>query len=237
MGRPSRVSVGDVFGMLTVLAEAPRADDGRRRVLCRCECGAEKPMDPRQIVKRSIANCGCSIRAGIRAHHAAKRRELQDLGYGVHLVPLTKGKFALIDSVHADLVGQWDWQALKSTSTGLYYAVRNDRSEGRMVYMHRLIMDEPASHVDHASGDGLDNRLENLREATPTLNGANMRKPAHNTSGFKGVGYHKQTGKWRAYIKVNQRNIHLGLHETPESAHAAYAAAAEQHFGAFARTA
>jgi hypothetical protein len=235
MARPSKATTGAVLGMITVLGEAPRAEDGRRRVLCRCECGVEKVMDPRVISNKVVASCGCSIRAGIRAHHAAKRRELQDLGFGVHLVPLTKGKEALIDSENADLVGAWDWHTVKSKSGDLHYAARHDRATGRMVYMHRLIMGEPDSHVDHRNSDGLDNRRENLREATPTLNGANMRIPAHNTSGYKGVGFHKQTGKWRAYIKVDQLYIHLGLHATPEAAHDAYVAAAEKHFGAFAR--
>jgi hypothetical protein len=84
--------------------------------------------------------------------------------------------------------------------------------------------------------DRADNRWANLRMATRAQNKANTRPCAANTSGVKGVHWHKSAHKWRARIKVNGKRRHLGFFCTPESAAAAYAAAAEKYFGEFSRT-
>lgn len=88
--------------------------------------------------------------------------------------------------------------------------------------------------LDHANGDRTDNRLSNLREATPSQNCMNTGIRKDNTSGAKGVSWHPQTGTWRASIKVNGKRHSLGLHPTVASAAAAYAVAARMKFGDFA---
>lgn len=93
----------------------------------------------------------------------------------------------------------------------------------------------PVDLVDHADNDGTNNRWANLRAATKAENGWNSRRPATNTSGFKGVSIHRPSGQWRATIRLNGRQAFLGHFSTPEDAHAAYAAAAQAHRGKFAR--
>lgn len=90
--------------------------------------------------------------------------------------------------------------------------------------------------VDHRDTVKSNNRWLNLREATRSQNEMNGPRRADNTSGFKGVGWHKSRSSWRAYIQKNGRHISLGYHPTPEAASRAYARAAEQLFGEFART-
>jgi hypothetical protein len=89
--------------------------------------------------------------------------------------------------------------------------------------------------VDHINAVKDDNRFSNLREATCSQNMHNQGKRKHNTSGFKGVSYHKAARKWTAQIKVNWKCNYLGLFKTPEEAHAAYCEAAKKHHGEFAR--
>lgn len=92
----------------------------------------------------------------------------------------------------------------------------------------------PEMQVDHINGIRCDNRIVNLREATPGQNSHNSGKRVHNTSGFKGV---KRNGsKWSARIVLNYRVTWLGSFDTPEEAHAAYCAAAKQLHGDFAKT-
>lgn len=93
----------------------------------------------------------------------------------------------------------------------------------------------PKHQIDHINGDRSDNRLENLREADNSENNRNRGVQKNNKSGFKGVGFHKQTQKWRAKIKLHGKNYHLGLFDEVEDAARAYSAAAERLHGDFAR--
>jgi hypothetical protein len=93
----------------------------------------------------------------------------------------------------------------------------------------------PKNHIDHINGVRNDNRFKNLRSATHSDNMRNTGKKPFNTSGYKGVGFHKQTKKWRAYITTGQKLKHLGLFESAEQAHEAYKSAAKELHGEFAK--
>lgn len=93
----------------------------------------------------------------------------------------------------------------------------------------------PAGLIDHRDGDGLNNKLSNLRIATQTQNNANMKKRVDNKSGAKGVSWCKSQGRWRAYITCNQRQRHLGYFDDVVTASAAYQKASAKLFGDFAR--
>lgn len=64
--------------------------------------------------------------------------------------------------------------------------------------------------VDHINGNPLDNKIENLRAATHAENLRNMKTPVSNTSGRKGVSWHKAARKWVAGIRHNGKWKHLG---------------------------
>lgn len=95
----------------------------------------------------------------------------------------------------------------------------------------------PIPGIDHRDLNRTNNRWVNLRAASQSENGANCKKRATNTSGFKGVCFCKKSGRWIAQIQVNRKCIHLGSHPTPEAAAFAYAKGAQLHFGEFARIA
>lgn len=120
-----------------------------------------------------------------------------------------------------------------------YLAIRVD---GQRYLAHRLAWlyvfgAWPEGDVDHANGDRADNRIENLRLANRSQNKANSKKYDNNSSGFKGVCWRKETGRWRARIGVNGEVLNLGSFDNAEDAYRAYSVAAEQHFGEFARVA
>jgi len=112
--------------------------------------------------------------------------------------------------------------------------------DGKTYQGHRLAWlymtgDWPSLLIDHIDGDPSNNKWANLRLATPAQNCQNRRASVRNTSGYKGVTWHRKCQKWQASIKVNGKNIHLGLHSTPEAAKAAHDAKALEVFGEFAR--
>jgi len=87
---------------------------------------------------------------------------------------------------------------------------------GKPFLAHRLVWlyvngNWPNNQIDHINGIRQDNRIFNLRDVLHKTNGKNTKMPSHNTSGHIGVSFHKKAKKWRAYIKVNQKNLHLGI--------------------------
>lgn len=71
--------------------------------------------------------------------------------------------------------------------------------------------------IDHIDGVGLNNAIENLREASPALNAKNRPKQRNTRSGHLGV-FKLTSGRYKASIKVNGRSIHLGVFPDIESA-------------------
>ncbi len=88
--------------------------------------------------------------------------------------------------------------------------------------------------IDHADRNTLNNNPANLRKATRSQNNANAKIRTDNISGFKGVQFHRQTGKWRARIRQNGSQRHIGLFNTPHEASKAYEHNARKLFGEFA---
>ena len=145
----------------------------------------------------------------------------------VALITLTQGFVAIIDAADAARVEGRNWFAQVKKNT--VYAV------SRGVFLHRFLTEAPAEiEVDHRSGDGLDNRRQNLRFATPALNRANQKRRKNNSSGFKGV-YKTSVNRWTAQIGVGGKRICLGSFKNPEDAHQAYAKEAEKYYGEFSR--
>jgi hypothetical protein len=92
---------------------------------------------------------------------------------------------------------------------------------------------DPEVHIDHLNGDGTDNRLENLRIATPSENQRNKRKTKSNTTGVVGVTYRKNGKPWEASITLTKdgkrRTKYLGTFDTIEEAAAARKEAERKH--------
>lgn len=101
--------------------------------------------------------------------------------------------------------------------------------------LHRAVLDFPESNVDHINLNKRDCRKSNLRLANQSQNIANSEKRSTNTSGYKGVFWHKRAKKWMAQLMYNGRSIYLGLHPTKEAAAIAYNTGALKYFGEYAR--
>lgn len=145
-------------------------------------------------------------------------------------IPLTQGKVALVDDEDYERINAHKWYFNQG------YAVRNKQRPIRgVILMHREILGLESGQADHRNMDTLDNRRCNLRPATNAQNQANQPADKRNTSGYKGVSWITAKKKWRAHITVNGKYLFLGYFDNAEEAGRAYADAAKQHWGEFAR--
>ena len=89
--------------------------------------------------------------------------------------------------------------------------------------------------VDHQDRNCLNNHLSNLRWCTQKENQRNRSKNKNATSVYKGVCLvNKTTNKWRAQIKHNDHQIHLGYFSDESDAGRAYDRKASELFKEFA---
>lgn len=152
---------------------------------------------------------------------------------GTRRIPLTKGKFALVDAVDFEHISKRKWHI---SSRG-YAARATPLSNGKrsLIGMHRIINNTPdGMHTDHINGDKLDNRKCNLRTATASQNLQNQGNRVNNTSGYKGVHFHHRSKMWHVRIRVYGKRIWIGQYLTAELAYDSYRTAALRLHGEFA---
>jgi AP2 domain len=143
---------------------------------------------------------------------------------GARWLVLRPHGFALIDAKDYGRISKIPWSLDPSNG----YVVH--RSGRRKIYLHRLI--GGFSHTDHRDGDRLNNRRNNLREASASNNTQNGRAHKDGVSKFRGV--HRFRNRWQAQICINYCRRHLGLFATEVEAAHAYDEAARRLHGEFA---
>ena len=202
VGRKRKIQTGDKFGYWTVLSKADK-----RRYLCRCQCGTVKAVDYGSLLSGSSKSCGCLCRSRHKKRDEAridKRVLNQKLG---RLTPIKR------------LPGEVD------SAAKLRYLCKCDC--GREVVMTYgqlkktrscgcLRKETSAALMDGIKEDGYD-RIQNARIDGTITYSLEQKVRKNNTSGVKGVSRLKN-GKYRAYINLRRRHIHLGSFDTLEEA-------------------
>ena len=139
----------------------------------------------------------------------------------IHVISLTKGRFAIIDSADSPKVSGMSWQVTTNGGSNEYIKTTL-RVEGKNVnrYLHRVITDAPRGmDVDHIDGNGFNNMRENLRLCTRGQNLANRNlDKVRGGMGYLGVTWFKPRGKWKAAVGHNYKEHFVGYFDDPQEA-------------------
>lgn len=86
--------------------------------------------------------------------------------------------------------------------------------KGKRYLAHRLIYfyhhQKLPKYLDHINTNKLDNRIENLREATKAENAWNVGKTIRNKSGYKGICWRANKGYYEVTCCINGKQFYLG---------------------------
>lgn len=152
------------------------------------------------------------------------------------IIWLTQGQFALVDDEDYGRLIKHRWHAHKNGNR--YYArttIVTDAGSTK-VLMHRMITNaKPTEVCDHKDLNGLNNQKDNIRNCNRSENGRNVIPKIGHSSKFKGVHFHKDTGKWVARITVGKKLNYLGLFASEVDAANTYNLKAKELHGEFAR--
>jgi len=127
--------------------------------------------------------------------------------------------------------GEFHWKASPNNCTKINSKAGYLRSSGyigikidyKMYQAHRLVWlytygKFPKGDVDHINRVRNDNRIENLRDVSRSLNSRNSSVSQLNTSGFSGVFWNKRANKWVSHITYGGKQRHLGYFKKIEDA-------------------
>ncbi len=159
-------------------------------------------------------------------------------------IKLTRGYYAKIDNDDFEYLSKWQWRVmehpLNSKGSVLRYAYRYENHYA--TYLHREILGlkkGDGKMVDHANGDGLDNRRNNLRVCTRSENARNRRKWVLKAkqSKYKGVSIipNPKSPKFGVAVMVDGKNKHFGCFESEIEAAKKYNEIASKFYGKFAK--
>jgi len=154
------------------------------------------------------------------------------------LIPLPYGKFVMCDDWAYELLlgmGPWYWEDNVTYVRVFRTIVEPDGHVIQATMPSCLKGPAPKGYVwDHIDRNGFNNQDNNLRLATHSQNAANRGTFRNNTTGYRGVHYHKVKKKYGAKIGFNGKHLHLGYFTSIHDAALAYNDAAKRLFGEFA---
>ena len=156
-------------------------------------------------------------------------------------VAMSRQLYTLVDEADYEGLVQYNWHGRRSSKdhTTYAYAVVRVHDVIKTISMHRMLLDihdkgTGRKVVHHKNHDGLDNRTNNITACSQSQNASHKTPIIKSSSGFVGVYWNKNENKWKAGLKVEGRQIHLGYFDDKMEAVRVRDAAALKHRGEFA---
>jgi predicted RNA-binding protein associated with RNAse of E/G family len=149
------------------------------------------------------------------------------------------------------ITGEFYWKVKRSNVIPAGSRAGSDRPDGyrwvkidfhpynvqRLAWMYVTGEDPGELQVDHIDRDKGNNAWHNLRLADGVQQQGNRGPSSNGTTGYRGVCFHKRKKRYQALLMHEGKRYYLGLHDTPEEAHAAYCRASAELRGEFHRAA
>ena len=189
--------IGKRFGRLTVISVFKK---NRKWCHCKCDCGKEKDIRLDCLIGDKCHSCGCLILEAIRTHGYSKHK-LYHLFRSIidRCTDKTNKDYKYYGARGIKLCDEWRHNPKKF----IEYCLNEEWKEG-------LTIDRIDVNGNYEPG--------NIRFVDLHVQCANQRLSIRNTSGYKGVHYRKDEGKYRSYIGIGDKLIHLGSYITKKEA-------------------
>lgn len=208
------------FGRLTVIQREDDYCKGKIKKAmwkCLCDCGNEAIVRGESLKSGYTKSCGCYREERIIEGKRRKNR----VGKNVFVVEDDVVHVTLRDSKKEMICDLEDWGKLKKFTwnesiKGYAIAKKKIKGKAHIIFFHRMAIGAKEGEiVDHINRNKLDNRRNNLRITSLSMNCFNRK--TKNESGYAGV-LKTYNDKWRAQITVNYKPIYLGTFEELDDA-------------------
>lgn len=226
---PQYLEKGMKFGRLTIVGvdESSKIDKfggsvkkSQWKYFCQCNCGNNLLVIATQnnLTRGHTKSCGC-LKKEVVKNNFHKTNIIEDYGDYIKIFFFNKNSiYFVVDKDKYHLFENKCWYYYKDPIKNTGYAKTNisieekGRYPGQTITAHNLLLPVINENgclliVDHIDGDGLNNRMENLRYVTYSQNAMNSAIPKNNTSMYKGVSWDKHKSRWNAYLSVGRKKV------------------------------
>ena len=226
---------GQTFGRLVVVQQTDDyiSPSGTHYAqwLCECSCPNHTQICVRgtSLAAGTTQSCGCLSRENISRR--CKKYNRYDIDGDVIIgYSLNSDDIFYVDLKNFDKIKHIGWD-VAYTASGVKRIVGYDPKTQKMVLMHQLL---GFSNYDHKDRNELNNLESNLRPCNQSQNAMNRNVQKHNTSGYSGVSWRKDTQKWRVRIHINNKETTIGEFVNKEDAIRTRLEAEAKYYGEFA---
>ena len=198
---------GRRYGMLVVVEQSASSASGKRRWLCRCDCGGTYVTTTGNLNSGRATNCGCK-----------KSPDLTGRVFGKLTV---LGRSDKRNSRGARTTPMWECRCECGNIT--YKATDTLKASGKCMCLDcngRYGAEKARENAGYVGGTQLTKIID-------------MKPTAANTSGVRGVQYDKRTNRYRARLKFKGKLMNFGSYRTLEEAVTARRAAEQEYYGSF----
>lgn len=199
--------IGERFGMLTVIGQAPSTKKGQRRWICQCDCGTQKIVLSSNLKKGTTINCGCK-----------HKNDLTGLRFGKLTVIARSNQYGSRGKRQTQL-----WECRCDCGAITYKAtdtLTNPKISMCQDCAAKYAITQARANLGFEGGT----QIAKIKKRAETSN---------NRSGVRGVYLDKKTGKYRARLKFQRKQYNLGSYTLLDDAIKARRKGEEEIFDTF----